>query len=80
MRLDKPLRLSERLRQGFREVGPPLAPISASSASFLVESLAVGNAAFADPSPRPYRSPSMATEIATVLATASAWIAAVRRL
>jgi len=57
-----------------------LAPISASPARFLVESLAVGNAAFTDPSPRAYKSPPIATEMAAALAAALLWLAARRRL
>jgi nitrous oxidase accessory protein len=57
-----------------------LAPISASPARFLVESLAVGNAAFTDPSPRPYRSPPMAAEMAAALAAALLWLTARRML
>jgi hypothetical protein len=45
-----------------------------------VESLAVGNAAFMDPSPRPYRSPPLGVEMAAALVAALAWLAAKRRL
>jgi len=55
-----------------------LAPISASPARFLVESLAVGNVAFIDP--RLYRSPPLGVEMAAALAAALVWLAAKRRL
>ncbi len=54
------------------------APMSASPARFLVESFAVGNVAFIDPSPRPYEAPP-ATWTAAALALALLWLLTRRR-
>ena len=54
------------------------APLSASPARFLVDSFAVGNVAFVDPSPRPYEAPpGVWTALALLLSVV--WLAA-RRL
>lgn len=54
------------------------APLSASPARFLVDSFAVGNVAFVDPSPRPHEAPpGVWTALALLLSVA--WLAA-RRL
>lgn len=55
-----------------------LAPISASPARFLVDTFAVGNVAFVDPSPRPLEAP-LGVEMPAALALALLWLA-LRRL